>query len=43
MVLNYMVIAYAVLVRNNKRDLESLPEQYQIPVAEYLAKQAEGK
>ena len=37
----YMISVYAVLVKNSKRDIESLPE-YIIPVAEYLAAQEEG-
>ena len=39
----YMIAVYAVLVKNGKRELEELPEEYIIPVAEYLAKQEEGK
>ncbi|MDF2820174.1 MAG: hypothetical protein K0R15_615 [Clostridiales bacterium] len=38
----YMIKVYAVLVKNEKRTLESLPEQYIIPVAEYLASQEEA-
>lgn len=38
----YMVTVYAVLVKNDKRKLEELPEEYIIPVAEYLAAQEEG-
>ena len=38
----YMISVYAVLVKNSKRDIESLPEEYIIPVAEYLAAQEEG-
>jgi len=37
----YMIVVYAVLVKNGKRELEELPEEYIIPVAEYLAKQEE--
>lgn len=37
-----MISVYAVLVKNSKRDIESLPEEYIIPVAEYLAAQEEG-
>ena len=29
----YMISVYAVLVKNSKRDFESLPEEYIIPVA----------
>lgn len=39
----YMVKCYALLVKAGRRDIESLPEAYQIPVAEYLAKQEEGQ
>lgn len=38
----YMVPVYAVLVKAGKREIESLPEAYVIPVAEYLAAQEEG-
>lgn len=38
----YMISVYAVLVKNSKRDIESLPEEYIIPVDEYLAAQEEG-
>lgn len=38
----YMIPVYAVLVKNGKRNVESLPEEYIIPVAEYLAAQEEG-
>lgn len=38
----YMVTVYAVLVKNNKRQIEELPEAYIVPVAEYLATQEEG-
>lgn len=38
----YMIPVYALLVRTRKREIESLPEVYQIPVAEYLAAQIEG-
>ena len=37
-----MVTVYAVLVKNDKRKIEELPEAYVIPVAEYLAEQEEG-
>lgn len=37
----YMVKCYAVLVKNDKREIETLPEAYIIPVAEYLAKEVE--
>ena len=36
-VANYMVKVYAYLVKNTQRDIESLPEEYKTPVAEYLA------
>lgn len=38
----YMISVYGVLVKNSKRDIESLPEEYIIHVAEYLAAQEEG-
>lgn len=38
----YMISVYAVLVKNSKLNVESLPEEYIIPVAEYLAAQEEG-
>lgn len=38
----YMIGVYAVLVKNNKRGIEELPEAYVIPVAEFLAAQEEG-
>ena len=38
----YMISVYAVLVKNSKRNVESLPEEYIIPVAEYLSAQEEG-
>lgn len=38
----YMIGVYAVLVKNDKRKIETLPEVYVIPVAEYLAAQEEG-
>ncbi len=38
----YMVTVYAVLVKNQKRKIEELPEPYIIPVAEYLAEQEES-
>lgn len=38
----YMVSVYAVLVKNDKRQIENIPETYVIPVAEYLAAQEEG-
>lgn len=38
----YMITVYAVLVKNDKRQIENIPEAYVIPVAEYLAAQEEG-
>lgn len=38
----YMVAVYAVLVKNDKRQIENIPEAYVIPVAEYLAAHEEG-
>ncbi len=42
MVYAYMIPIYAFLVKHEKRTLEDLPEQYRIPVAEYLANEAEN-
>lgn len=42
MVYDYMVKVYAFLVKAGRRTIESLPEPYQLPVAEYLAAQAEA-
>ncbi|MPN07466.1 hypothetical protein SDC9_154736 [bioreactor metagenome] len=39
---SYMITVYAVLVKNDKRKLEELPEAYIVPVAEYLAAQDES-
>lgn len=39
---SYMIPVYAVLVKAGKREVESLPEPYAVPVAEYLAAQEEG-
>lgn len=37
---SYMIPVYGVLVKNG-RDIETLPEEYIIPVAEYLASKEE--
>ncbi|WP_268878077.1 CD1375 family protein [Brevibacillus sp. VP] len=37
----YMIPVYGLLVKAGRREIESLPEEFQIPVAEYLAEQAE--
>lgn len=37
----WMIPVYALLVKTGKREIESLPQVYQIPVAEYLAAQVE--
>lgn len=42
MVSPYMIPVYAYLVKAGSRKIESLPKQYQLPVAEYLAEQTEG-
>jgi hypothetical protein len=42
MVKDYLVKAYAILVKGGRRELDTLPEDYQIPVAEYLVTQEEG-
>ncbi|GKV67606.1 hypothetical protein NCCP2716_01040 [Sporosarcina sp. NCCP-2716] len=41
MVYPYMVPVYALLVKAGAREIDSLPEKYQVPVAEYLADQVE--
>jgi len=41
MIYAYMIPIYAFLVKHGKRTLESLPEPYQVPVAEYLASEVE--
>ncbi|WP_281246121.1 CD1375 family protein [Propionispora vibrioides] len=33
----YMIKVYAFLVKNTQRKIETLPQEYQTPVAEYLA------
>jgi hypothetical protein len=40
MVYDYMIKVYAFLVKGGRRAIESLPEAYQMPVAECLAAQA---
>jgi len=42
MIYAYMIPIYAFLVKHEKRRLEDLPEPYQIPVAEYLASEADN-
>ncbi|WP_255397346.1 CD1375 family protein [Sporosarcina sp. P2] len=39
MVHQYMVPVYALLVKAGARKIDSLPKQYQVSVAEYLAEQ----
>lgn len=39
MIKQFMIPVYAVLVKAGKREIDSLPEAYIIPVAEYLADQ----
>jgi len=43
MVMPYMIPIYAYLIIAGSRTLETIPEQYRTPVAEYMAAQAEGK
>lgn len=38
----YMIPVYGLLIKAGSRDITSLPKQYQVPVAEYLAAQVEG-
>ncbi|AIG27483.1 CD1375 family protein [Brevibacillus laterosporus] len=42
MVKAYMINVYSLLVKVGRREIESLPEVYRIPVAEYLAEQTES-
>lgn len=39
---SYMIPVYAALVKRQVRDIESLPEEYIVPVSEYLAAQNES-
>lgn len=39
----YMIPVYGLLVKTGKREIESIPEVYQIPVAEFLASQIESE
>jgi hypothetical protein len=41
MVYAYMIKGYAFLVKVGRRTIESLPTEYQVPVAEHLAAEAE--
>lgn len=41
MVYEYMVPVYAYLVKAGSREIEGLPEQYRLPVAEFMASQIE--
>ena len=43
MVYQYMIPVYALLVKAGARTIDALPKQYQIPVAEFLAAEAEAK
>ena len=36
---SYMIKVYTVLIKNEKREIETLPEEYILPVAEYIEKQ----
>lgn len=42
MVYSYMIVIYAFLVKQGRRSIESLPEAYQLPVAEHLAAENEN-
>lgn len=42
MVYQYMVPVYAFLIKAELRTMETLPQLYQVPVAEYLANEVEG-
>lgn len=41
MPLQYMIPVYAFLIKIGSRGIESLPEAYQLPVAEFMASQVE--
>lgn len=41
MVYTYMIKVYAYLVKSGKRLIETLPVNYQLPVAELLATESE--
>ncbi|CAM5798222.1 MULTISPECIES: CD1375 family protein [Brevibacillus] len=41
MVATYMVKVFAYLIKAGRREIETLPEEYQAPVAELLAAQVE--
>lgn len=43
MIAAYMIPVYAFLLKAEKRTVDSLPASYQVPVAEYLAKELEEK
>lgn len=43
MVYEYMIPVYGFLVKAGSREIEGVPEQYQLPVAEFLAGQIEGE
>ncbi|MEK5070212.1 CD1375 family protein [Sporosarcina sp. FSL K6-1508] len=38
-----MLPVYGLLIKTGAREIGSFPKQYQIPIAEYLAKPVEGK
>lgn len=43
MVQKYMIPIYALLIQAGSRTIETIPEPYRVPVAEYMAEKAEGK
>ena len=43
MVYPYMIKVYAFLVKAGRRTIVSLPTEYQVPVAEHLAAEAEER
>ncbi|SKC67965.1 CD1375 family protein [Maledivibacter halophilus] len=43
MIKQYMVKIYSFLIKAGKREIEGIPESYQIPVAEHLAHQEENQ
>ncbi len=43
LVKDYIVKVYAYLVKNGKREIDTLPEAYAIPVAEYIVELEESE
>ncbi len=43
LVKDYIVKVYAYLVKNGKREIDTLPEVYAVPVAEYIVEMEEAE